>query len=889
MSTESTKPRELVAILLPDDLLLEWRECAAPAPEAATAVQQEAFRRFHEGGWDWLFRLGFTPEELPLSVSLGYWRRLAAGFAKHLALTADLEELRHRVTVPAPDHVLDELLDTAPLAPGFEHLSRPRLTEVWDALNAAFQQAVRDHTGTVESLLHALRPDLELAGRVFFHLVENAKGERPFAFLATYSTRVGADGATRHLPLKHALQEFGDDRAKLLELLATVYRAARESKLLPDLLESGRIFQPLAFDARRALTFLRETPLYERSGIRCRIPNWWTAKRASAALSISVGDQRPSALGLDALVSCVPELCVGGQPISLEEARALLEETDGLVLIKNKWVEVDHEKLAQTLDAYEKARELLAEGLSLREAMRLHLAPEAVLGDVEVEAGVSFGDWFAGVARKLADPTLVRAVDPGAGFRATLRPYQQSGLNWLAFLDSLGFGPCLADDMGLGKTVEVLALLSTIRGRVPDPSLLVVPASLMGNWQDEIQRFLPDLRVLVVHGSAIGAKAREGLPARELRQHELVITTYGMVQRNEWLRQAQWHYAILDEAQAIKNPATRQSRAVKELQARNRLILTGTPVENRLQDLWSLFDFLNPGLLGTVREFKSFAKGLERDDRGYARLRRVVSPYILRRLKTDRSVISDLPDKVEMKTYAELSRRQVVLYRQLVADLQRTFEEAEGMQRRGLVLASLLKFKQICNHPDQYTGGGAFREADGGKFGRLREICETILAKHERCLVFTQFREIIAPLDRFLETVFGHPGLVLHGGVRVPKRRERVDLFQTTRDYIPYLVLSVKAAGVGLNLARANHVVHFDRWWNPAVENQATDRAFRIGQSRNVMVHKFLCKGTVEEKIDRMIADKTELSEQLVAATGENWVTEMSNAELTELFTLELA
>ena len=888
MNEQSTNPQELVAVPLADDILLEWRERTSPVDEAALALEQETFRRFHAGGWDWLFHLGFAPDELVLSETLDYWRRFAAAFTKHLALTPDLEDLRHRATVPAPDGVLDELLAGAPLALGFELLSVSRLGAIWESLTAVYQNTVRDHDGTVESLLHALRPDLELAGRVFFHLVDNAKGPQPFAFLTTYSTRVAADGATRHLPLKHALKEFAGDRAKLLELLATVYRAARESALLASLLESGHIFQPLAFDPRRALTFLKETPLYEGHGIRCRIPNWWTAKSAAASLSVSVGEKRPSTLGLNALVSCVPELCVGGQPIAPEDAKRLLEETDGLVLIKNKWVEVDRAKLTETLAAYEQARELLADGLTLREAMRLLLTPEAVLGDVDVETGVSFGDWFADVAHKLATPSLVREVTPDPGFKATLRPYQHLGLNWLAFLDSLGFGACLADDMGLGKTVEVLAFLSAIRGRAKAPSLLVVPASLMGNWQDEIDRFLPDLRVLVVHGSAIGAKARDGVPASELRKHELVITTYGMVQRNDWLRAVDWEYAILDEAQAIKNPGTRQTRAVKKLKARNRLILTGTPVENRLQDLWSLFDFLNPGLLGTAAEFKKIANAMRKDRAGYARLRRVVSPYILRRLKTDRSIITDLPEKVEMKTYAELARKQIVLYRKLVADLQETLASAEGIQRRGLVLASLLRFKQICNHPDQYTGSGAFQEADSGKFGRLREICETILAKREHALVFTQFREIVDPLDRFLAEVFGRPGLVLHGGVPVKKRRERVETFQTSRDYVPYMVLSVRAAGVGLNLTRANHVVHFDRWWNPAVENQATDRAFRIGQSRNVIVHKFVCKGTVEEKIDTMIADKSALGDQIVGATGENWVTEMSNAELTDLFTLRL-
>lgn len=888
MTQSPAHNQELVAVPLPDDILLEWRNTDSSVDEVSFALQQETFRRFHTGGWNWLFHLGFVPSDIELSETLDYCRRFASTFIRYLALTPDLENLRHRVAIPVPDRALDELLDAAPLAPGFERLSISRLIGMWEALIADFQSSIREHDGSVESFLHALRPDLELAGRVFFHLVENAKGPHPFAFLATYSTRVGTDGAARHLPLKHALQEFGDDRGRLLELLATVYRAARQSKLLTSLLESGHIFQPLAFDGRRALTFLKETPLYENSGIRCRIPNWWTAKRASASLSVSVGEKRPSTLGLDALVSCVPSICVGGEPISAEEAARLLGETEGLVLIKNKWVEVDRTKLAETIAAYEQAKDLLADGMTLRDAMRLLLNPDSVLGDVSAETGVSFGDWFAEVARKLTDPTLVRAIAPGPALKATLRPYQQLGLNWLAFLDSLGFGPCLADDMGLGKTVQVLAFLSTIRERIGDPSLLVVPASLMGNWQDEIGRFLPDLRVLVAHSSAIGAKAREGVSGGELRKHELIITTYGMVQRNEWLRNTSWHYVILDEAQAIKNPGTRQTRAVKALKAHNRLILTGTPVENRLQDLWSLFDFLNPGLLGTASEFKKTAKTLRPENDGYTRLRRVVSPYILRRLKTDRSIISDLPERVEMKTYAELARKQIVLYHGLVDELKETLENTEGMQRRGLVLASLMKFKQICNHPDQYTGGGLFQEADSGKFSRLREICETVMAQHERVLVFTQFREITDPLDRFLADVFGHPGLVLHGGVPVKKRHERVEQFQTSRDYIPYMVLSVKAAGVGLNLTRANHVVHFDRWWNPAVENQATDRAFRIGQTRNVLVHKFVCKGTVEEKIDKMIADKLALGNEIVGATDENWITEMSNQELTDLFSLAL-
>jgi non-specific serine/threonine protein kinase len=331
---------------------------------------------------------------------------------------------------------------------------------------------------------------------------------------------------------------------------------------------------------------------------------------------------------------------------------------------------------------------------------------------------------------------------------------------------------------------------------------------------------------------------------------------------------------VLDEAQAIKNPGTQQTRAVKQLKARNRIAMTGTPIENRLSDLWSLFDFLNPGLLGTAKEFTDLAKALRQDPSGYARLKKVVGPYILRRLKTDKAVIADLPDKIEVKTYADMIREQLQ-------------EQPEGVRRKGLILAALMKFKQLCNHPDQYLGQSEFAEDHSGKFQRLRPICETVLEKHERMLVFTQFKEMTGPLDRYLQGLFGHKGLVLHGGTAVAQRRKLVESFQRD-DGPPFFLLTVKAGGSGLNLTQAAHVIHFDRWWNPAVENQATDRAFRIGQTRNVVVHKFVTRGTVEEKIDAMLLEKAELSREILPASGESWVTEMDDKQLMELFSLSL-
>jgi len=360
-----------------------------------------------------------------------------------------------------------------------------------------------------------------------------------------------------------------------------------------------------------------------------------------------------------------------------------------------------------------------------------------------------------------------------------------------------------------------------------------------------------------------------------------------MAQKYPWIAGHTWNYIILDEAQAIKNPSTKQTRAIKRLKSRNRIVMTGTPVENRLADLWSLFDFLNPGLLGTADEFSRFAKSLGEDVRGYGRLRSVIAPYILRRLKTDKTVIADLPEKVELKAYAALSKKQILLYRKMVNDLAELLDQSDGIQRRGIILSSILKCKQLCNHPAQYLGSGAYPEEESGKFLRLREICDVIRDKRERVLVFTQFREIIEPLARFLEQIFGRPGLCLHGATSVAERRRIVAAFQG-RAYVPFMVLSLKAGGVGLNLTEASHVIHFDRWWNPAVENQATDRAFRIGQKRAVMVHKFITTGTVEEKIDAMIESKKALSKNLLEDTGELRLTELSNDELMKLFTLSL-
>ena len=884
--------RELQAVIMPvGSIRLEWLKTRERTDKSRDLLEQEIFRRFTENPDGAFLFLGFRDASVSLSPSLDYLRGFCGLFAGKLKQTPDLESIRDEVSVKLSKEERDHALASVPPMTGAEYLSRVVLDGLWQRLHDEFRSEIGQYEGTVEAFIQQYSPDVHLVGRVFFHLVDNKREDALFAFLATYTTALNKQGKSRHIPLRHALAEHGKDSKKLLDLLSTVHRAAKESALIARLLESGELFHPLAWSAKEAYAFLQEIPLYERSGILCRIPDWWKSGSSNLKVSISLGDSRPSTVGMDALLSFDIGLHLEDTPVSFEEARRLLDSAEGLALIKNRWVSVDPDKLRRTLEAYERARMLArGGGITFRDALRFQMNPKLLLDIAGTDTAVSVtrGQWLESVMAKMRHPDTVASVTMSPLFKAKLRPYQEKGVNWLAFLHSLRFGMCLADDMGLGKTVQVLALLHLLKHRGEGgASLVVIPASLLSNWANEIMKFTPDIKYYIAHPAGNDSNSVVPKEAHELDNLDLVITTYSMVQKYEWLHTFGWKYLILDEAQAIKNPGTKQTKAVKTLKSVNRIVMTGTPVENRLSDLWSLFDFINPGLLGSSKEFSKFSKNLAKDHEGYARLRKVISPYILRRLKTDKTVISDLPDKVEMKTWSLLSRRQAVLYQKLVDDLRKTIGSAEGIQRKGLILSSLVRFKQLCNHPDQYLGTGEYDESDSGKFSRLREICETIHEKRERVLVFTQFREITAPLSGFLQGIFRRQGLVLHGGTPVGKRKEIVARFQD-EDYVPYMVLSLKAGGVGLNLTAANHVIHFDRWWNPAVENQATDRAFRIGQKKNVLVHKFITKGTIEEKIDQMIEGKVKLSNDVIQSGSEAWITEMSNEQLMGMFTLTI-
>ena len=879
----------LVVVVMPDGTLnLEFTEDTGQISKKQTLLNKQIFNNYSNGTLTWLFFLGLYGKDASFSPSLKYWSEFSNFFIEKLRLTPDLETIRTSVKIPPDKKFLENLLLQAPLFAGSEYLSPTLLENLWNNLNDIFLKEVNAFNGTVEAFFHKHSSHINLAGRIFFHLVENHNNDFPFAFLATYSTHKGEDGNLKHIPLKYALQEYSNNEKQLLELLKMVYLAAEQSTFIADLLESGEIFNGQSWTLKQAYTFLKDVQLIEEKGIICRIPDWWKHKKSSISLKINVGTKSPSVVDMGAIVDFNAKLFFGDNPISEREAKKLLLQSEGLAFIKNQWTVVDSEKLQQTLKAYEKIEQMMEEGdFSIREALRLQLNPKKFTDTYsnEIDISITNGKWLSSVIKKLKDPTLIRSVKPDKSFNAKLRKYQQKGVNWLFFLNTLKFGACLADDMGLGKTIQVLAFLNILKKKnARAVSLLVVPASLISNWQNEIKNFYPDLKTLIAHpekGYSTGKKAKKP----DLNKFDLVITTYALVSRYSWLESKNWTVMILDEAQAIKNPGTKQTRTVKRFKAQTRIIMTGTPIENRLSDLWSLFDFINPGLLGNAKEFTAFSKSLKDDSSGYQKIRTLIFPFILRRMKTDKSVISDLPDKVEMKAYTTLSRKQTVLYKDLVDQIKNMLESTEGIQRKGIILSSLMKFKQLCNHPDQYLGTGGFHESESGKFERLKEICETIYEKRERVLIFTQFKEIISPLNAFLNRVFNKEGLVMHGSIPVKKRKKIIEEFQSDK-YIPFMILSLKAGGVGLNLTNANHVVHFDRWWNPAVENQATDRAFRIGQKKGVMVHKFITRGTIEEKINEMLEEKSKMSGEIISSSAEGWITELEDDKLMEFFSL---
>lgn len=836
------------------------------------AIEEQSFWKEWEDSKPqlYLYKMGFCERELYKTPSGNFLYQVADRFFKDLTNIPELELERENIVLTPSEHSISVLLDSVPFVPGAEYINEDWIQERFAELIEIFRQEIKLYQGSVSLYLTEKSQHLRVPERIFFHLVETKKEDYEFAFLATYATKDMA-GTVRHMPLEYALTEFHNSREKLLELLSCLNKAAEISPLISGFMEKGELFHALRLSPAEAYEFLRDIPQIEEAGILCRIPDWWKKQSAMVSLDVSMGEEKPIFVGIDAVLSMRPKLVVDGIVLTEEEVRNLLAQTEGLAFLKGKWIEVNHKKLEALLEQMDDCQE----SITLREALHMGLEQTESI-DLDGAFKVSNGKWLSELLANLRAPAKIVSCKAPKTFHAALRAYQEVGLTWLAYMNQLGFGACLADDMGLGKTVQVLAYLDMLREtKKAKRVLLVVPASLVGNWQKEAAKFSPKIGITVLHGKAVGELTEECQKSKSL----LTITTYGMILRMDVLTKETWDCIILDEAQAIKNPKTKQTRAIKQLKGKMRIAMTGTPIENELSNLWSLFDFLNKGLLGTAQEFSDFSKNLSNNPGGYTKLRNMISPFLLRRLKTDKSIISDLPDKLETIDYVKLNKKQIVLYRKAVNNLAEKLEEAVGIERKGLILGALTKLKQICNHPDQYLGGEAYIPEESGKFEKLRELCETIYAKRERVLIFTQYKEITEQLKIFLETIFHAKGLVLHGSVPVKKRTELVEAFNGN-NYIPFMVLSVKAGGTGLNLVAANHVIHFDRWWNPAVENQATDRAYRIGQDKKVLVHKMVCEGTIEEKINQMISSKKELAENVIGEGGENWITELSNDAL---------
>ena len=641
-----------------------------------------------------------------------------------------------------------------------------------------------------------------------------------------------------------------------------------------------------ATDAAGAHRFLmHEAEALRQTGYGVIVPSWWTGRgnrrRLAARARVRAGSQGSGMLSMDSVMQFDWEVALGDQAMSLEDLEGMAALKTPLVRTRGMWTVLDAEEIRAAINLLRKGR---AAG-SLRDAVRMELgtgdAPEGLEW-----GGISPAGGMPDVLGRLRDHTSMEEAEPPAGFVGNLRPYQRRGYSWLAFLRRWGLGGCLADDMGLGKTVQMLALLQMDReAGEKKPALLVCPTSVINNWKREAARFAPELRVLIHHGAG---RARGKRLGRAAAGRALVVTSYGLLLRDiEAIRDVQWSGVILDEAQNIKNSQTKQAHAVRSIPSDYRFALTGTPVENSVADLWSIMEFLNPGFLGGQKSFRQrFLLPIQSDldQEAAGRLRRATGPFILRRLKTDRSIISDLPDKIEIKEYCSMTKEQATLYASVLRETERALSGAEGIQRRGIILGTLSKLKQVCNHPAHFLGDSSAVPGRSGKLERLGEMLEEVVESGDKALIFTQFVEMGHMLKRHIQEALGREVLFLHGGTPRRRRDAMVERFGGD-DSVQVFVVSLKAGGTGLNLTAASHVFHFDRWWNPAVEDQATDRAFRIGQTRNVQVRKMICAGTFEEKIDEMMEQKKGVAKSVVG-TGEAWLTELSNDELRDVLAL---
>ncbi len=753
------------------------------------------------------------------------------------------------------------------------------------------------------------RSQTEAAFYLCFQLQEPAKPEENWQLEFQIASRQDPS-------LRLPLIDYWRMRPKQQKDLQKQFGQQFEQNLLLNLGYAARIYSSLwrgletdqptgiFLDLAAAFEFLKESAwVLEDAGYKVIVPAWWTPqgrRRAKVRLkakgkSLSGSDKSKSYFSHDTLVEYQYELAIGDAKISEKEWQQLVSAKTPLVLFRGQWMELDQSKMQETLEFWKKHQQEHPE-MSLLEFMQM-TAGQA--DDLELD--LAHDQFLTEMLSRLKDQSQFEAIAEPAQFQGKLREYQKRGVSWLHYLESLGLNGCLADDMGLGKSAQVIARLvqereqvkgKQTKGKAKDqptvpPTLLIAPTSVVGNWQKEVEKFAPHLRAIAHHGSQRQQDQAEFQAA--LNECDLVITSFTLARKDaKLLESIDWHRLVVDEAQNIKNPKAAQTKAILKLPAQHRLALTGTPVENRLLDLWSIFNFLNPGYLGKEAQFRqSFEIPIQKNnDRVQAgTLKKLVEPFILRRVKTDQSIIKDLPDKLEQKQFCNLTKEQASLYAVVVKEIEGQLEDVEGIQRKGMILATLMKLKQICNHPMQFLQDGSeFSPERSHKLSRLSEMAAEAIAEGESLLVFTQFTEIGAALERFLKPTVNT--FYLHGGTSVTKRQKMISEFQDPETDPSVFILSLKAGGVGITLTKANHVFHFDRWWNPAVEDQATDRAFRIGQKKNVFVHKFVAIGTLEEKIDQMIEDKKKLAGAIVGA-DESWLTELDNNAFKQLIALQ--
>ncbi|WP_323088537.1 DEAD/DEAH box helicase [Allobaculum sp. JKK-2023] len=679
----------------------------------------------------------------------------------------------------------------------------------------------------------------------------------PFAFLAMVPVKNKA--GVQWLSIAKALKKQRRSYYGTSTLEKRLDQAAAGSEFIKRLIQTRLILQPLRLTDDEALQFMHDIPKFEELGIVCMLPEWMNNKSSKLQFIWSSENDGPGLISSETLLSYVPEMMYHGQPITEKEAKELLGRDEGYQKINNRWVDASHAQLTTLLERFQKLRES-SQSLSTLFAMQ----GEGADGEEDVpELEISYEDWIMQRCG-LNHPVEPHLLPPG--FEPVLRPYQKQAYSWLDRMEQHHLGVILADDMGLGKTVEILSQIENMRNRNKKKILIVVPATLVGNWVAEIRKFAPWMSYTILDG--------KNEPPEGQVNSLITLVTYQKCLRSNYVTTVHWDCIILDEAQAIKNPQAQQTKKIKQLNADFKVALTGTPIENNLGELWSIFDFINPGLLGTRDEFSYFKNNAE----GLAQLKQIIAPFVMRRMKTDKTIISDLPEKNEIEVHVDLSKEQVVLYRKEVETLEKTLREVPSFQAKFQILAAITKLKQICNHPAQFQKTGDYSVSRSGKFAALRDIAQTIAENDQKVIVFTQFAQIIPALVALLEKEFKQKGASIDGSTSTKARMKIVKDFQNGK--LPFLVLSLKTAGVGLNLTAAQNVIHFDRWWNPAVENQASDRAFRIGQKNDVTVYKFVSTNTIEEVISTMLAQKQDLADQVINDLDAEKLTELTPEEL---------